>query len=742
MKTNTFYNPKNQYNESLASIPYVDKANSDLSQKINFLESSINNKIEDFRTINVKFINEDGKSWNNINDYFKSRLESATDNEIEQLKIELGQTVYIVPSNNNSYEEYICRNPKIISNSTLPEMIRLGTADSIIARVDDGSANSYGAVTLVHNLYKSNGWESFYENDLEGNIDTSKPKNGKAVAPIALKDFYDADIELGERIDSLEVNNNNEIEAAKLDFKNQLSELETELKSYDDSIGRRVSSIEKAINSDTTSGEVSQQGTRLDIIEKAIGLNGCCSSCGNENCSCENNSNKCSIYCRLNDIDQRLNSNDENDRSIQEQIDEINSKLLTDDKKEEIYDKLATNLESIESLEERTAIITEHTANLDELNGLNIGTRITIAENNISTNTLNIAGINDEIEKIKDIDIANLNSNHSTLDNKISVQEATIAGLDASVNNAQINLGNISSRLEGHISTATALATDTNNRLESLKASSQKNSDLIEDLQNKNALKDEQISKLSSASDEYSNNFKSLETDIKDLREQDSLLNTSIIGIESSLEEKIADNSGTIDALIVKTDDIVTEIEELNDKTLEIDTSIKRVDSLLAVKADNSEISRLETYVNNNFGNLPSLVSVINLRSNNNVDKIYELDEKIQAEIDSRQDFIDKINDIEARNNFIQLLIHTELTDGSKIINVPSLFAGGKSADWADIKIINSSINNENVYPEIKYEGEINNFIDNRKISITLGETTQQIDLIISAFKSANIINL
>lgn len=741
MKTNTFYNPKNQYNESLASIPYVDKANSDLSQKINFLESSINNKIEDFRTINVKFINEDGKSWNNINDYFKSRLESATDNEIEQLKIELGQTVYIVPSNNNSYEEYICRNPKIISNSTLPEMIRLGTADSIIARVDDGSANSYGAVTLVHNLYKSNGWESFYENDLEGNIDTSKPKNGKAVAPIALKDFYDADIELGERIDSLEVNNSNEIEAAKLDFENQLSELETELKSYDDSIGRRVSLIEKAINSDTTSGEVSQQGTRLDIIEKAIGLNGCCSSCGNENCSCENNSNKCSIYCRLNDIDQRLNSNDENDRSIQEQIDEINSKLLTDDKKEEIYDKLATNLESIESLEERTAIITEHTANLDELNGLDIGTRITTAENKISTNTSDIVGINDEIEDIKE-GLAKLGSSHSTLDNKISVQEATIVGLDASVNNAQINLGNTSSRLETHILAAETLAIDTNNRLNSLEASSKENSKLIKDLQSKDTLIDEQIGELISASNEYSNNFKSLEKDIEDLREQDGQLNTSIDEIKGSLEEKIAENSGTIDTLIVKTDDIVNEIKELNRNTSEIDTSIKRVDSLLAVKADNSEISRLETYVNNNFGNLPSLVSVINLRSNNNVDKIYELDEKIQAEIDSRQDFIDKINDIEARNNFIQLLVHTELIDGNKIINVPSLFVGGKSADWADIKIINSSINNENVYPEIKYEGEINNFIDNRKISISLGETTQQIDLIISAFKSANIINL
>lgn len=782
MKTNTFYNPKNQYNESLASIPYVDKANSDLSQKINVLESSINNKIEDFRTINVKFINEDGKSWNNINDYFKSRLESATDNEIEQLKIELGQTVYIVPTNNNSYEEYICRNPKIISNSTLPEMIRLGTADSIIARVDDGSANSYGAVTLVHNLYKLDGWESFYENDLEGNIDTSKPKNGKAVAPIALKDFYDADIALGKRMDD-----------AKSELEGQLSKLGTELRLFDESIDTRVSSIEKTINSDTTSGEISQQGTRLDVIEKAIGLNGCCSNCGSENCSCENNSNKCSIYCRLNDA--------EDDRQEHMNILQEHNERVT-----ELEELTSSHTENISDLQAEDGLIRtlieEETGRLENLiNGNTV--RIETVETDIESISTDLSAesaraiaaedqidkkLDEKIKKCEDADdIFRAEIGEKTLPadgtvwSEIKNIQSTIGIQDAPhedtiwvrINN---NKKELHDKIDAEISRSKEVDDDHGSRI----------SDLERDIENIET-------EIGTKESTDINIWHSIHTEIKDRASADTELRNNIAdalaGAKTyadelktvTLSEAAADaekkaaaakdyadnakdaaiaeatataaNDATIKADAAKTAAITTATENAKQYT---DTSIEALKDLCNNYID-GEVEKLKGDTDNEIDSLSStLSSTIDSKVSKerfdayseNVETILETkaasDDLAKTDnklITVEKDLEDISHELHHLTSQTQFAVRTSIPgEGTKIIQFYNLI-GPDSNEWDLVRITSVVANNETIYPEIKYSGELTEEKnDNRQVTIKFehgGSESLPVVLIVSAFKAS-----
>lgn len=265
MKTNTFYNPKNQYNEPLASTPYVDA-----------ISGSINNKLNTFNTIKVKWINSgrgDNK-FTDIKEYFVSLMDPSSPYYMdkEDLKIELGQTIYIIDKTVGTYvswQEWICRYPNFEEQNEnyngykIPLMIRLGNADSNLARHDIA-----GTVQLVHDLYEVEDWSEFLTKDYKGRL-TTNPIEGKAVAPYALEAFVNAD---------------NEIRA-------------------------RLNRIEAEIEGSTLGDEVGFQNSRLGRLESIIGINGTCTNCGcDTNCSCNNANNKCTIFCRLNDAEDDLNS--------------------------------------------------------------------------------------------------------------------------------------------------------------------------------------------------------------------------------------------------------------------------------------------------------------------------------------------------------------------------------------------------------------------------------------------------
>lgn len=311
MKTNTFYNPKNQYNELLASVPYVNAENSALDRKFTdeitrvneridaesksyeAADNAIHHKIDTFNTIKVKWINADrgDNKWSDIKDYFRSLLEPSASNPVdhEMLKVELGQTIYIIEGKDdtNTWEEWVClypdfeQNHEVYEGCNIPVMIRLGAVDSILATSD-----APGSVRLIHNLYKEEGWEKYFATDYEGNI-THKPVKGEAVAPCALKAFLDAD-------------------------KNIIKNLEDEITARSDedkAINERLDRIEKEIEGSTVEDDLGFQGSRLDRIEAAIGINHQhCDNCGceHDSCSCSDATNKCTIYCRLNDAEDDL----------------------------------------------------------------------------------------------------------------------------------------------------------------------------------------------------------------------------------------------------------------------------------------------------------------------------------------------------------------------------------------------------------------------------------------------------
>jgi hypothetical protein len=329
MKTNTFYNPKNQYNELLASVPYVNAEDAAVDAKftseINRVDERINTEIEDreaadqnihhkietLNTIKVKWINADrgDNKCSNIEDYFVSLIEPSSTFHIseEELKVELGQTIYIIEGKDDveTYEEWICLYPDFTQHHIdyngckIPVMVRLGAVDSILAREE-----SPGSVQLIHNLYNEEDWSKYFATDYEGNV-THRPIKGEAVAPCALKAFVEADKEI---IGSLELEIAARKEAVEAEEAARIEE--------DTTIKARLDKIEAEIEGSTVEDEIGFQDSRLDRIEAAIGMNhhhcdncGCehahC-SCEGDKCSCSDAENKCTIYCRLNDAEDDL----------------------------------------------------------------------------------------------------------------------------------------------------------------------------------------------------------------------------------------------------------------------------------------------------------------------------------------------------------------------------------------------------------------------------------------------------
>lgn len=329
MKTNTFYNPKNQYGELLASKPYVDNKNNELSD-------FIKNKA----SFNIKIIEGDS-----IEKYFENIWkEPITQDKINKLKIELGQTVYILQSRDDentglkTYEEYICLYPTLIRFDKQPEMIRLGAVDSIIAR-----ENNFGSVQLIHNLYNDNvDWSEYYAKNWDGKIDTHTPAPGKAVAPCALRDFYEADINLSADISAVNVNLGETI--------SRVENLETLTTGNDAKIKRIIDELGGIIEdnkAEITDSRIDKNEELINELRKVVGLgpHDCNSNSTSCNCGHEckfDTEEDCCLICKVNNLDDAVNTNAD---SL------VNLSDALDDFKESTEASLETNTNSILNLE-------------------------------------------------------------------------------------------------------------------------------------------------------------------------------------------------------------------------------------------------------------------------------------------------------------------------------------------------------------------------------------------------------
>lgn len=364
---NTFYKPKNEYGELLISekdaITIINNTVGDINNRIDLEVDELNGIISDTEKSLTEKINEAdlllNEKINDTNDQLNEKIDTVekqvTDHIIEvdekhsliieevlasegvdphehfRLTIEsdwetaikegtlkefawrLAKTVFLVKnapikcecattcSCDDTYEEFICINPTKITEGEKPRFTRLGAVDSILA-----TFKLPGSSMLVSDIYHTADWEDFANND--------KPVAGLSVAPIALRDFVHADTAISARLDA----RSEEIQKDIDTINDNLSHIRTEL--------------------DGTIAEDGISGSRIDIIERVIGINGCCDNkeeCSNKNhnVTCEYCEPDCNIFCKINDINIRLDDNDRNDQELGAALEETNNNLSATDER-------------------------------------------------------------------------------------------------------------------------------------------------------------------------------------------------------------------------------------------------------------------------------------------------------------------------------------------------------------------------------------------------------------------------
>jgi hypothetical protein len=392
-KFNKFYKPTNEFDELLVSDVYVGERESSIRADFEAADaaldnaikaeadirkseddiikadiSSLDNKFTNRKTINVKTISGD------INRYFE-RLIRIENVDINELKVQLGQTIYLVEGHDDAltgyhtYEEYICQNPESVTVDTLPIMVRFGAVDSILARGEDVEGeerqNRFGSVELCHNLYTNdaNVWKKYFEKDLDGNLIHDNPKAGKAVAPCALRDFVINDADIRTKFAEAD-------RAIRAEFADADSKIREDFASADLNINNRIDSIDvRTSNLETDveylmvevggneiEGEVEESKSRIDKIEQIIGMGERCDICHeNGHCTVDGKCNEehpltnaCSILCKLERIDERI---EENFKTIYE-FQETNSNEHL-----QINERIDGSETRIDAVEKRTGII-------------------------------------------------------------------------------------------------------------------------------------------------------------------------------------------------------------------------------------------------------------------------------------------------------------------------------------------------------------------------------------------------
>lgn len=716
MKTNTFYNPKNQYNELLASEPFVKAEDAILNTKIdteienrNLADTEIHHKIDTLNTIKVKWVNagRGDNKFSDIRDYFVSLIEPSSpyQKDIEELKVELGQTIYIIEGKDDlatslkTYEEWVCINPDFethgekYNNLNIPAMVRLGAVDSILARED-----SPGSVQLIHNLYNEEDWSKYFATDYEGNV-THRPIKGEAVAPCALKAFVEADKEI---IGSLEL----EIAARK-----EAVEAEEAARIEEDiTIKARLDKIEAEIEGSTVEDEIGFQDSRLDRIEAAIGMNhhhcdncGCehthC-TCDDDKCSCSDAKDKCTIYCRLNDAEDDLQTHMDTLEEHRERLENLES--ITS-----LHEQEINNLKAEDSA--IRTLIGEEVTRLDEKidgNVERLDERIDEANINIASNKAYIQAVEEKLiaeeARSKTMDGQLRNDIDEEVEIRCELSDYVHHVLTENVNENTNEINKHSTSLEGHESLLNIHETKLTTLHSNLGEANKELARQYEELTNEDSRLDTSIKKNETA-------INSINKDITERIDREL----------TSLQIQTTSNTDAISTLKEADSDIKNTISEEKNKVVNAQRDI----SINSAKIDAVE-GRLNVAENNIAANTSSIAGHEERISNNN-GSIAALNVRVTSLEDTKATIVAlTATNTKVEANSTKLLAHDErISDNEENINLLS-----KSVEDLDAQItskiseVNSSINSNVVTLEGKIT-ESNNKITALQTTVESNKT-------------------
>lgn len=423
MKTNTFYKPKNEFGDLLASEKYVNKSIQQLSDKHDLDLENLSNRhkvnlenlekkhdadingiasniisLDERPPFKIEFIN-DGAS---IELFISNAWAACTSlDERIKLKTDIGRSLYLRKTGEGDtaqYEEYICTNPGNIrvEDDTFSEGVyfnRLGAVEAIVA-----TTKRYGSVTLEHSIYNNTieEWNKYTSTARIAGEETDihLPTDGLAVAPCALYDFFVAD-------ENLRKNLAEEI-ATRISedvvIKERLERVETNISTSSDRLDAAESNI-KHIKEELLGVIENEsegiQNTRLDVNEAAIkdikdliGINGCCSICGEKECSCECDGSAldCTIICKLHTLESGLTDNSD-------QIANVDDKL-----EDELRPAIQNNAESIDVINKTIGNKRDANRNNSIYGAINELFSVTSSNSNkIDTNTTKITEVETQL---------------------------------------------------------------------------------------------------------------------------------------------------------------------------------------------------------------------------------------------------------------------------------------------------------------------------------------------------------
>lgn len=420
---NSFYKPKNEYGELLISeidarsiitnvenslIDKINEADILLNKKIENTEDTLNEHIaEETQRIDKDIAAVDSKHsiWveeivpatgTDIHEYFRVEMENRwaealqSSDTLKEFAWKLGRTIYILKNApiscectsydcncNDTFEEYICINSDKITSEEKPKFTRLGAVDSILAtRKDPGSS------ILIGKIYDTEEWEAFGTE--------ASPISGRAIAPIALKSFVEADKQIISNLEDFRVETSDEF----------------------DDVRFRLKAIENDLGGSIQEGEIAD--SRIDRIEKIIGINGCCDANDKEcDIHCDDCETDCNIFCRINDINIRLDENDKNDQELSAALDEMNNNLTS------IEEHLTQEDEKINS-----RIDSEVETINDSINSL------------VETHSNDVSDINSRIQNTND----SLSAAHARIDSLVNDHNVLVESNMAAHNELQKNI--------------------------------------------------------------------------------------------------------------------------------------------------------------------------------------------------------------------------------------------------------------------------------------------------------------
>lgn len=689
MKTNTFYKPKNEFGDELASkkllnisIDSLEKKHNDelldldnkLSNQISNLDAKFDGEIsslENRPTFNFKIANPDVK----IEEYIQQRWsECQTVEERETLKIEIGQTIYL-RSTGMGYEEYVCTNPSDIDTdkSVISSDItfnRLGAVQAILA-----SSERPGSVRLKHNLYDQTAdeWNTLVTEETVYGIKNGNhlPKEGLAVAPCALYKFVQEDKRIEGDLKNLanEVKHiSEEILGVKDDAQTGLQN--SRLDAHDTEINRiNAKDAEQDTRLELQVFELEDHKNSIDEIKNIIGITGCCSNCNEEECSCGDcdGSLDCTIICKIKSMDDAITSNSDELARIDSEIVRIESGVIGT----EIRPAIDENVESINII--NTTIGSKRDTNKNEsiFGALNeLDTRVSQNATDIVTNATRIDNVSQDVTTLRTDSFKEIGNHpegakyaNTSLWHKVEEFDNEFNEINETINKNVTRIDNSIRLLEETVGSSTDNSSDTSatlhgktNYLLNKVSENTSSIELIDNIVGKVGDSDE--------TDTLCGKVKKL---AKNLEETKTLLGDDgqSSKVDGSVKQRIKFNKEAIDSLTSKVNkneadintivtdtipDLNTLIENNTTKIAEIDALIGSLDS----SDPNQDGTTLCARIKGNTDAIKRLEEASNTELDELNDKIAEIDDAINSDngiIATINEHTSQINDIETIAN-------------------------------------------------------------------------------------------